>query len=75
MLFKFIGQHTNGHTSITYGNVTFEGDEPADVENADLIRRLSGSPEFEVVDPLDHDGNGAKGGSLPKRRAKKDTSE
>lgn len=76
MLFKFIGRYTNGHTSINASGVVFEGNEPADVTDPEAIRRLSGNPEFEAVDPLDHDGDGEKGGSLPKKRgrpAKKDT--
>lgn len=72
MKFKFIGQYTNGHTSITYGDVTFEGHDPSDVTDEDWIRRLSGSQEFEQVgkgakDPLDHDGDGKKGGSTAGR--------
>jgi hypothetical protein len=77
MLFKFIGQYTNGHTSIDAGGVEFVGDEPSDVTDADLIRRLSNNPEFEAVDPLDHDGDGKKGGSLAKSRGrpKKESAE
>jgi hypothetical protein len=67
MLFKFIGRYTCGHTSINASGVVFQGNEPAEVEDAEAIRRLSGNPEFEKVDPLDHDGNGEKGGSLPRR--------
>ena len=67
MLFRFIGRYTNGHSSINACGVVFEGDAPSDVSNPDGIRRLSSHPEFEKVHPLDHDGNGAKGGSLPKR--------
>ncbi len=75
MLFKFIGRYTHGRTSITVFDVTFEGHEPAEVTDAAAIARLSQNIEFESVDPLDHDGNGEKGGSLPKprgRRPKKD---
>lgn len=74
MLFRFIGLHTNGATGITMGGVRFEGTEPAEVSDPDGIRRLSNNPEFEVVHPLDHDGDGKKGGSLPKQRRKKDAS-
>lgn len=70
MLFKFIGRYTNGHTSINASGVVFEGREPANVTEADAIRRISGNPEFEEVHPLDHDGDGEKGGSLPKRRGR-----
>lgn len=78
MLMRFIGQYTNGHTSISASGVTFEGDEPAEVTDPEAIRRLSGNPEFETVHPLDHDGDGEKGGSLPKARRgrpKKETAE
>jgi hypothetical protein len=68
MLLKFTGQYTNGHTSITYGGATFEGYEPTEVDNPALIERLLGS-EFEAVDPLDHDGDGKKGGSRKKKAA------
>lgn len=68
MLFKFTGRYTNGHTSINACGVTFEGNEPAEVTDPEAIRRLSNHPEFEEVDPLDHDGDGEKGGSLPKVR-------
>lgn len=70
MLFKFIGQYTNGHTSITVMGVTFEGHDPAEVTDAEAIRRLSNNIEFEEVHPLDHDGDGEKGGSLPKKRGR-----
>jgi hypothetical protein len=63
MQFRFIGQYTNGHTSITMYGTTFEGNEPADVSDSEAVRRLSGSPEFEAIDALDHDADGKKGGS------------
>ena len=69
MLLKFIGLYTGGRNTITYGGVTFEGYEPAEVSDPVLAQRLLGS-EFEEVDPLDHDGDGEKGGSLPKRGRK-----
>lgn len=70
-IFKFIGQYTNGHTSISYGDVTWQGHDPAEVTDPAWIARLSRHPEFEEVHPLDHDGNGEKGGSLPKRKRRK----
>lgn len=70
MLFKFIGRYTNGQTTINACGVTFEGDDPAEVTDTEAIRRLSGNPEFAEVDPLDHDGDGEKGGSLPKPRGR-----
>jgi hypothetical protein len=69
MLFKFTGRYTCGHTSNTVGGVTFEGHEPTEVPD-ELVERFTGHPEFEQVHPLDHDGDGAKGGSLPKRRGR-----
>ena len=69
MLLKFTGQYTNDRTSITYGGVTFEGHEPTECPD-DLAQELI-KGEFEQVDPLDHDGNGKKGGSRPKRDASK----
>lgn len=65
MKFRFIGQYTNRHTSINAGGVIFEGHEPAEVECPELARRLLNNIEFEAVHPLDHDGDGEKGGSLP----------
>lgn len=49
MLFKFIGQYTNGRSTITTCGTLFEGREPADVTDPDGIRRLSNHPEFEQV--------------------------
>ena len=69
MLFRFIGEYTNGHTSNTVHGVTFYGTEPAEVTDKEAIRRLSGNPEFVKADPLDHDGDGEKGGSPKAPRA------
>ena len=71
MLFRFIGQYTHGRNSIDMG-VVFEGREPSFVADAELARRLSNNPEFEAVEahPLDHDSDGEKGGSLPKKRGR-----
>lgn len=49
MLFRFKGDYTGGRASITLFGVTFDGREPADVTDADGIRRLSNHPEFEQV--------------------------
>lgn len=66
MRLRFIGGYTGGRTSITMGEYTFEGHEPLEVDTStDMGRRLSGNPDFEVVDALDHDGDGKKGGSVP----------
>jgi hypothetical protein len=67
MLLKFTGQYTNGHTSITYGDVTFEGHEPTECPEGLANKLLKG--EFEEVGPLDHDGDGEKGGSLKGQKA------
>lgn len=65
MRFRFTGIYTHGRDSLTLCGVTFNGREPADVTDDETIRCLSGHPEFEAVNPLDHDGDGVKGGSLP----------
>lgn len=68
MRFRFIGTYTGGRGSINACGVDFQGHEPAEVTDPEGIRRLSGNPEFEkVLSPLDHDGDGKPGGSLPKR--------
>jgi hypothetical protein len=51
MLFRFIGQYTHGRTTINAG-VDFEGHEPSEVTDAELIRRLSNNPEFDAVEAL-----------------------
>lgn len=70
MIFRFIGKYTNGHTRINACGVWFEGHEPSEVP-PEAVARLSRNIEFEQVHPLDHDGNGVKGGSLPKKRGRK----
>lgn len=74
MKFRFIGTYT-GDETISSGGVTWLGREPAEVTDAALIAKLEGHPEFEAVaddaDPLDRDGDGSPGGSLPKRRGRK----
>lgn len=72
MKFRFIGKYTNRHASINAGGVVFEGHEAAQVTCPELQRRLSANPEFEAVEahPLDHDADGVKGGSLPKKRGR-----
>lgn len=70
MLLKFTGRYTNGHTSITCGNVTFNGYDPTECPD-ELARDLL-KGEFVAVDPLDHDGDGKKGGWLKGRRRKKE---
>lgn len=62
MRFKFIGEHTNGRTSITLFGVTFEGDDAPDVTEQRAIDAFLAHPEFQKIDPLDHDANGKKGG-------------
>lgn len=74
MKFRFTGTYSAAET-ISFGDVTWYGREPAEVSDAGWIARLSRHPEFDAVaddaDPLDRDGDGAPGGSLPKRRGRK----
>lgn len=70
MLMRFVGKYTNGQTSIRMGEgAVFHGREPCDVPEGDTLRRLLANPEFERVHPLDHDGDGVKGGSLAGEQA------
>lgn len=70
MKLKFIGQYNGGQTSITMGDYTFEGHEPIEVDGRTAAgKKLAGNPDFEVVGPLDHDGDGEKGGSLKGEKA------
>lgn len=71
MRMRFIGRYTNGHNQVTACGITFTGNEPTEVTGAEAIRRLSNHPEFQKCDPLDHDGDGKKGGSMPRRTRKK----
>lgn len=70
MHFRFIGLYTNGHTRVASCGVTFEGRAPSEVTDPDAIRRLNGNPEFIAASPLDHDGDGKPGGSLPRKRGR-----
>lgn len=69
MRLRFTGIYTGGREAITLCGVTFTGREPATVDG-EALRRLSNHPEFEPVHPLDHDGDGEKGGSLPRKRGR-----
>lgn len=69
MRFRFIGQYTHGRTSIEMNGVLFEGNEPSEVPE-ELLFRFANSLEFEAIHPLDHDANGEKGGSVPRRRGR-----
>lgn len=68
MRLKFKGRYTGGRNTITYMGCTFDGFEPREVP-ADVATLLANHPEFEKVDPLDHDGDGKAGGSLPGPKA------
>ena len=57
MLFRFIGQYTHGRTSIDAGGVLFEGHEPAEITDAELIRRLTNHVEFEAVEAIEPEGD------------------
>lgn len=70
MRMKFIGQYTNGRGTITYLGCTFEGHEPREVP-AEVAELLAGHAEFEVTHPLDHDGDGVKGGMKRRGRPRK----
>lgn len=56
MRYRFIGQYTNGRTSICMNGVTFEGREPREVP-AEAVARLSRNIEFEevpeAIEPVD----------------------
>ncbi len=52
MQFRFIGQYTNGHTSITTLGVCFEGHAPSEVP-AEHVDKFARHPEFEAVDAVD----------------------
>jgi len=56
MRFKFTGDYTNGHTSVSVHGVKFVEREPVTVENEDLIAKLKSHPEVEAVT-----GKSAKG--------------
>jgi len=64
MKMRFAGEYTNGRTSLVAFGVTFEGYEPSEVP-PNVAGKFAGHPEFIPADPLDHDGDGEKGGSLP----------
>jgi hypothetical protein len=68
MLFRFIGQYTHGRTMINAG-VDFFGREPSEVEDAELIRRLSNNPEFEAVEPAEVPAEAPKRRGRPKKVA------
>jgi hypothetical protein len=53
MRFRFIGRYTGKRTTINACGVVFEMHEPAEVSEPEAIRRLSGHPEFEAVEPDD----------------------
>lgn len=52
MKFRFIGQYTNGHTSISSNGHVFVDREPTEVEDAEAIRRLSNNVEFGAVEDV-----------------------
>lgn len=68
MRFRFTGKYTNGRTTVSIYGATFEGYDPIDVADDDVALNLLSHPEVEEVAPLDHDGDGNLGGSLPKAR-------
>lgn len=48
MRMRFVGEYTNGRTTITYGDCTFVGHEPREV-TPEVAKMLRGSCEFEVM--------------------------
>lgn len=52
MLYRFIGEYTNGDTINVGGRfgVNFHGREPAEVEDPELLRRLANHVEFEACE-------------------------
>ena len=48
MRMRFIGEYTNGRTTITYLGCTFEGNKPREVPK-EVEEFLKGHPEFEGV--------------------------
>jgi hypothetical protein len=72
MRMRFIGEYTNERDTITYLGCTFTLHDVREVPD-DVFALLGGHPEFEVIDPLDHDADGKKGGSRPRGRPRKVT--
>jgi len=68
MLFRFIGQYTHGRTTIDMG-VLFEGNEPSQVLDPELIRRLSNNIGFEAVEPAEAPAEPPKKRGRPKKVA------
>lgn len=72
---RFIGAEGDATEVCSVFGLDFARDEwvkvPADADPR-IVAKLSANPTFEVrgeapADPLDHDGDGRKGGSLPRR--------
>lgn len=61
-LFTFNGRNASGFTSV--GGLVFPTGEAVPVSDEAIIAKLEQHPEFTAADPLDHDGDGEKGGSL-----------
>ena len=64
------GDPSDDRVCVVFGH-TFEQGEWVDLE--EVPAKLVGNPTFEVGDPLDHDGDGRKGGS--RRRKPAETEE
>jgi hypothetical protein len=69
MRMRFIGKYQPGQTEITFLDHTFVGNEAREVSDT-FANQLVGHPELEVIHPLDRNGDGRKGGSLPRKRGK-----
>jgi len=72
MLFKFIGEYTNGHDTIDACGVLFHGREPSDVTSEDGIRRLSGHVEFAKVTAKEVETEAGEGEKDDLAEARKD---
>ena len=64
MLVRFRGD--GDHTVCSVYGLSFPAGEWVDL--SEPPRKLLSNPMFEAADPLDHDGDGRKGGSRRRRR-------
>jgi hypothetical protein len=86
MRYMFRGDFSQGLFTVTTMGVTFSGRTPSEVTDLAAANWFDGHPDYVRVaeepapevprprimsHPLDHDKNGKKGGSLPRKRKKK----
>jgi len=74
MRVRFIGTDdpTDDRACVVFG-LSFDKGEWVDLD--EVPPKLLTNPTFEVADPLDHDGDGRKGGSKPRTRRAHDAEE